>query len=117
MSGPDETIEAYEQGDDASDEAARLDPEFEEEVELDPSLDPHLQIDEKELEEAGAEFDDPEQIAVLDGLIDDPDGLGGPSPLSESQDADSDGWDLDAPVVPGDADDSPSPDGGAPGSD
>ena len=116
MSGPDETIEAYEQGDDATDEAARLDPEFEEEGELDPSLDPHLQIDEKELEEAGAELDDPEQIAVLDGLIDDPDGLGEPSPRSRSQDADADGWDLDAPIVRGDADDGPSTDDGAPAS-
>ena len=116
MSGPDETIEAYEQGDAATDEAARLDPEFEEEVELDPSLDPHLQIDEKELEEAGAELDDPEQIAVLDGLIDDPDGLGEPSPLSRSQDADADGWDLDAPIVRVDADDGPSTDDGAPAS-
>ena len=103
MSGPDETIEAYEQGDDATDEAARLDPEFEEEVELDPSLDPHLQIDEKELEEAGAELDDP-------------DGLGEPSPLSRSQDADADGWDLDAPIVRVDADDGPSTDDGAPAS-
>lgn len=116
MNGPDETIEAYEQGDDAVDEAERLDPEFAEELELDPSLDPHLQIDEKELEEAGAELDDPEQLAVLDGLIDDPDGLGGPSPRSRARETDPDGWDLDAPVVPGDADDSASPGDGTPSS-
>jgi len=64
--------ETFDQGDDAADEASRLDPEFLEEMELDPSLDPHFQVDEKELEEAGAELDDPEQIATLDGLIDDP---------------------------------------------
>ena len=115
MSGPDETIEAYEQGDDATDEAARLDPEFEEEVELDPSLDPHLQIDEKELEEAGAAFDDPEQLSVLDGLVDDPDGLGEPSTLTRARATDPEGWDLDAPVVPGDAE--PTSDDGAAGTD
>ena len=79
MSGTDDQSEIYEQGDDAIDEASRLDPDFIEELELDPSLDPNFQIDEKELEEAGAELDDPEQMATLDGLIDDPDGLGGPS--------------------------------------
>jgi len=104
MSGPDDPTEIYEQGDDAIDEASRLDPGFIEELELDPSLDPNFQLDEKELEEAGAELDDPEQIAVLDGLIDDPDGLGGPSPRARAREADPDGWDLDAPIVPGDAD-------------
>jgi len=117
MSGSDETIEAYEQGDDAADEASRLDPGFEEEVELDPSLDPHLQLDDKELEEAGAEFDDPEQLAVLDGFIDDPDGLGEASPLTRAKVTDTEGWDLDAPIVPGDAEDAGDtapPDGGIP---
>ena len=116
MTDDTESTEIFEQGDDAIDESSRLDPDFEEELEIDPSLDPHLQIDEKELEEAGAELDDPEQIAVLDGLIDDPDGLGEPSPLSRSQDADADGWDLDAPIVRVDADDGPSTDDGAPAS-
>ena len=105
MSGPDEATEIYEQGDDAIDEASRLDPDFQEELELDPSLDPNFQADEKELEEVGAELDDPEQIAVLDGLIDDPDGLGGPSPRTRSREIDSEGWDLDAPIVRGDEDD------------
>ena len=104
MSGPDDQSEIYEQGDDAIDEASRLDPDFIEEMELDPSLDPTLQVDEKELEEAGAELDDPEQIATLDGLIDDPDGLGGPSTRTSDREQDPEGWDLDAPIVPGDAD-------------
>ena len=95
--------ETFDQGDDAADEASRLDPEFLEEMELDPSLDPHFQVDEKELEEAGAELDDPEQIATLDGLIDDPDGLGEPSRLTRAREQDPEGWDLDAPIVPGDA--------------
>ncbi|HEY5109028.1 MAG TPA: hypothetical protein VII96_05400 [Acidimicrobiales bacterium] len=114
MSGSDDASEIYEQGDDAIDEATRLDPDFMEELELDPSLDPNFQVDEKELEEAGAVLDDPEQIAVLDGLIDDPDGLGGPSPRNRSREEDPAGWDLDAPIVPGDADDAPVADDGAP---
>jgi hypothetical protein len=96
--------ETFDQGDDAADEAARLDPGFLEEMELDPSLDPHFQVDEKELEEAGAELDDPEQIATLDGLIDDPDGLGEPSRLTRARGEDPDGWDLGAPIVPGEGD-------------
>ena len=91
--------EIFEQGDDAMDESSRLDPDFEEELELDPSLDPRLQVDERELEEAGAELDDPEQIAVLDGLIDDPDGAGGPAPRARAREEDPEGWDLDAPVT------------------
>ena len=110
MSGPDDTTETYEQGDDAIDEAARLDPGFMEGLELDPSLDPNFQVDEKELEEAGAELDDPEQIAVLDGLIDDPDGVGGPSSRTRARETDPEGWDLDAPSVPGDVDDEPAGD-------
>jgi hypothetical protein len=96
--------ETFDQGDDAVDEASRLDPDFQEEMELDPSLDPHFQVDEKELEEAGAELDDPEQIATLDGAVDDPDGLGEPSRLTRAREEDPEGWDLDAPIVPGDAD-------------
>ncbi len=104
-----EGTEIFEQGDDAIDESSRLDPDFEEELELDPSLDPRLQVDERELEEAGAELDDPEQIAVLDGMIDDPDGLGGRSPRTRSRETDPEGWDLDAPIVPGDSDDDDGP--------
>jgi hypothetical protein len=73
---PDEApgTEAFEQGDEATDEESRIDPAFLEDLELDPSLDPTLQVDEEELEEIGAVFDDPEKMAVLDGGIDDPDG-------------------------------------------
>ena len=73
---PDEPLgtETFEQGDEAAGEASRLDPEFEEQVELDPSLDPALQVDERELEEIGAELDDPEQLAVLDGASTTPTG-------------------------------------------
>ena len=50
-----------------------------EDFEQDPSLDPTLQVDDRELEEAGVEFDDPEELVTLDGGIDDPDGLGEPT--------------------------------------
>jgi len=61
MTSTDESgAEAFEQGDEALDEAERLDPDLLEMIELDPSLDPSLQVDDKELEEIGAEFDDPE---------------------------------------------------------
>jgi hypothetical protein len=102
---PDEPSgsDPFEQGDEALDDKEQLDPEFLESVELDPSLDPTLQTDDKELEEAGAEFDDPEDLAVLDGGIDDPDGIGEPSSGDRARAADDDGWDLDAPEVPGSA--------------
>jgi hypothetical protein len=102
---PDEPSgsDPFEQGDEALDDKEQLDPEFLEAVELDPSLDPTLQADDKELEEAGAVFDDPEDLAVLDGGIDDPDGVGEPSARDRARAADDDGWDLDAPEVPGSA--------------
>jgi hypothetical protein len=100
---PDEPLgtETFEQGDDALDEGSRINPNFIEEVEQDPSLDPTLQVDDRELEEAGAEFDDPEELVTLDGGIDDPDGLGGPTKRTLARRKDEDGWDLDAPGVRG----------------
>ncbi len=92
----------FEQGDEALDDRIRLDPSFLEAVELDPSLDPTLQADERELAEAGAVLDDPETMATLDGGIDDPDGVGGPSVADGT--TDGEGWDLDAPITAGDAD-------------
>ena len=109
---PDEPMgtETFEQGDDALDEYSRLDPNFIEEVEQDPSLDPTLQVDERELEEAGAELDDPEDLVTLDGGIDDPDGLGEPTSRTLSRREDSEGWDLDTPVVSGNEPDADSTD-------
>ncbi len=115
MSGPDEPTEIYEQGDEAIDEASQLDPDFIEELELDPSLDPNFQVDDKELEEAGAELDDPEQMATLDGLIDDPDGLGEASPRTRTREDDPDGWDLDAPIASSEDDAAAPADDGEPG--
>lgn len=97
---PDEPLgtEAFEQGDEALDD----DPTLLEAVEQDPSLDPTLAVDELELEEAGAELDDPEKLVTLDGGIDDPDGVPGPA---GSRAAGEGGWDLDAPLTRGDESD------------
>ena len=98
---PDEPLgtETFEQGDDARDESSRVDPTVDEEVEEDPSLDPALEVDHRELEEVGAELDDPEVLAVLDGGIDDPDGIGEPAGLTRARPAEDGGWDLDAPLI------------------
>jgi hypothetical protein len=100
---PDEPpdTEAFEQGDEALDDASRIDPNLVEDVQLDPSLNPTLQVDERELEEAGAEFDDPEGLVTLDGGIDDPDGLGESTSSARSRREDETGWDLDAPLSRG----------------
>ena len=106
---PDEQLgtETYEQGDEALDDKTQLDPGFLEAVELDSSLDPTLQVDDRELEEAGVELDDPEGMATLDGGLDDPDGIGGPTAEERARAADTEGWDLDAPEVPGDEEGEP----------
>ena len=98
---PDEPqgTDTFEQGDEAIDEDERLDPDFGEELQLDPSIDPTLQVDDRELEEAGAELDDPEDLVTLEGGIDDPDGLGGPTNREIERDADDEGWDLDTPLT------------------
>jgi len=100
---PDEPSgsDPFEQGDEALDDETALDPSFLEAVELDPSLDPTLQVDDRELEEAGVEFDDPDALVTLDGGIDDPDGVGGPTERERARSSDDEGWDLDAPEVSG----------------
>jgi hypothetical protein len=100
---PDEPLgaEAFEQGDEALDERARMHPDDREDAEEHLSL----QVDERELEETGSELDDPEEMVTLDGGIDDPDGLGGPVRGARSR-RDDDGWDLD-PSASGD--DGPGP--------
>jgi hypothetical protein len=105
---PDQDLgtEVFEQGDEAQAEGERLDPDLLESVELDPSLDPTLLVDERELEEAGADFDDPERMVVPDGDIDDPDALGPPGDAD-----DEDGWELDAPLAGDDEDEAEDEDG------
>jgi hypothetical protein len=94
---PDQPLgtETFEQGDEALDEESRLDPNFTEEVEQDPSLNPALQVDDRELEEAGVQLDDPERLASLDGGFDDPDGIDDPSRHTGARRDDDDGWNLD----------------------
>ena len=98
---PDEGsgTEVFDQGDEALDEQSRTDPEFVERLEQDPSLDPTLLGDELEIEEAGAEFDDPQSLATLEGGIDDPDGSGERPVRSRLRPEDKDGWILDEPLV------------------
>jgi hypothetical protein len=109
---PDEPLgtETFEQGDEAFDDDSRIDPNLIEEVEQDPALNPTLLVDERELAEAGAELDDPEQLVTLDGGIDDPDGLGEPTRRTRSQREGDDGWDLGAPLVRGTGSDPDSTD-------
>ena len=49
------------------------------------------------------EFDDPEALSTLDGGLDDPDGIGGPTAGELAKAADTEGWDL-APEGPDDED-------------
>lgn len=95
--------EVFEPGDEALDEEARLDPGVVEATEGDPSLDPHLVVDERELEEVGAVLDDPERLVVLDGGMDDPDGIDPPGAARDQGD-DENGWQLDAPLAGDDPD-------------
>jgi hypothetical protein len=94
---PDEPLgtEAFEQGDEALDEDTRLDSDLIEDIEQDPSLDRSRQVDDREIEEAGAEVDDPEALVTLEGGMDDPDGLGEPSGRARARRDDDEGWDLD----------------------
>jgi hypothetical protein len=98
---PDEPLgtEAFEQGDEAIDDPSDVGLGLIEEVQQDPSLDPTLQVDERELEEAGAEFDDPERMVTLEGGIDDPDGVGEPPSNARTQVEGESGWDLNAPLA------------------
>ncbi len=107
---PDEALgtETFRQGDVAEDEGERINPSFLEELEQDPSLDPALVADELELQELGAQLDDPELLVTLEGGMDDPDGIDQPRlPLHRDDD---EGWSLNAPLV-ADQDDDAGDDG------
>ena len=97
---PDEALgtESFRQADVAEDEGERTGATFLEDLEQDPSLDPAMIADEVEIEELGAQLDDPERLVTLQGGIDDPDGLDNPPRHPRSGDV---GWDLDAPLVAG----------------
>jgi hypothetical protein len=101
MSGSDEWspddapgTEAAEPWDEALDSEDELEPHGSLGAEGERSLDRQLVVDQAELDEVGAGLDDPERLAVLDGGIDDPDGIEGPG--GQGARADDAGWDLDA---------------------
>lgn len=77
--------ELFEQGDEAFDQGILADPTFLEAVENDPSLDPANQVDDLELEEVGAQLDDP---AMFEGT-----GSPGGAPRANV------GWELDASIT------------------
>lgn len=99
---PPQGTEVFEQGDEALEEDTRLDAGMVDQVQEDPSLDPTCQVDEREAEEAGVALDDPEDLAVLVGGVDDPDGTGEPSSRTRARQEDDGGWDLDAGNAAGD---------------
>lgn len=90
---PDEPAgtEAYEPWDEALDEDDELDPGRPGGPEGERSLDRQLVADRAAESEAGLDLDDPERMALLDGGMDDPDGL-----QQAPGTADDEGWDLDA---------------------
>ena len=95
---PDDQLgtETFEQADEALDEDDAVSPEGDDDLAALALSNRQLPVDDRELEEAGAELDDPEQLAVLDGGIDDPDGVGGDEVRNSSSRLDDEGWDLDA---------------------
>jgi hypothetical protein len=92
---PDESLdtETYDSWDEELDEQDVVTPNAAGDPEGERSLDRQLVVDESEAEEAGIQLDDPERLAVLDGGMDDPDGVGSLERRDRSED---DGWDLDA---------------------
>jgi hypothetical protein len=95
---PDQQLdsETFEQADEALDEDDAFSAQDAEGPDGLAPRNRQLPIDDRELEEAGANLDDPEQLAVLDGGIDDPDGVGGDEVRTRSESSDDEGWDLDA---------------------
>lgn len=87
---PSEETEAYEDLDEAldDDDLHGVGPEG------GRDLDSDVVVDHAELEELGAELDDPDRIGMLDGGMNDPDGVGPPPGRGD----DEAGWDVD-PVV------------------
>jgi hypothetical protein len=75
----------------------RVDPDSIEDV----GLYQPVRADARELDEIGAELDDPEEMVTIDGS-DDPDGLGEPANRERSRRDDAEGWDLDASQGEGD---------------
>ena len=77
-----------------SNDEIRVDPDSIEDV----GLEYPVHADERELEEVGADFDDPQTMVTFHGE-DDPDGLGGTPTSTRSPREDLEGWDLDEPIL------------------
>ena len=95
---PDEALdetETYESWDEALDDEDAVTPGRLDDPDGERSLDTQLYLDDAEAEEAGVALDDPERMAVLDGDIDDPDGVELPDE-EQRRPGDGEGWDLDA---------------------
>ena len=94
---PDESLgtETFESWDEDLDLEDEVTPDSVDDPEGERSLDRQLYVDDAEAEEIGAELDDPEHMAVLDGDMDDPDGVE-PSDGGRPAAAGEEGWDLDA---------------------
>jgi hypothetical protein len=88
-----EGAEAVEPWDEALDATDEVTPDAPGDPEGERSLDTQLTVDQTELDEAGAGLDEPENLAVLDGGIDDPDGV---APNDADGNGNDDGWELDA---------------------
>jgi hypothetical protein len=88
LEDPPDDNEAYANLDEALDHEDSVRPGRGPEGERD--LDTDLVVDETELQEAGADLDDPERISLLDGAVDDPDGSGPPTSRDDRA-----GWDVD----------------------
>jgi hypothetical protein len=86
---PDDN-EAFENLDEALDDEDAYGSAFRPGPEGERDIDDDLIVDQEELEEAGANFDDPERLALIDGGMDDPDGAG-PAPKADPER----GWDID----------------------
>jgi hypothetical protein len=87
--------EVVAQGHYGSNDEIRVDPDSIEDV----GLDFPVRADERELEEVGAAFDDPQAMVTFSGQ-NNADGFGGPSTSARSRRDDLEGWDLDEPILP-----------------
>ncbi|HEX3541128.1 MAG TPA: hypothetical protein VHT75_11895 [Acidimicrobiales bacterium] len=91
--GGQEGAEAVEPWDEALDATDEVTPDAPGDPEGERSLDTQLTVDQTELDEVGARLDEPENLAVLDGGIDDPDGV---APNDADGRGEDGGWELDA---------------------
>ncbi len=94
---PDDQLdtETFEQSDEALDEEDAFSSASVDGPDVLAPRNQQLPVDDRELEEAGAQLDDPEQLAVLDGGMDDPDGVGPGAVGTRPGALDDEGWDLD----------------------